>query len=274
MKAREAIELGDVQKTLLMPLWGRAMETQQRNPRLVDESAVEILARVEFDFSMLAQNIDTLTRIAWIQRSLVCDRVVAAFLARHPAGTVVNVGCGLDTTFERTDNGRMRWYDLDLPDVIALRRKFIRESARRTFLEASLLEAGWLQRIEVREGVLFIAAGVLYYFSEQDVRAFILRLLEAFPGSELLCDVSSPLGVRVANKKVVESAGLDERSHLVWGLVDRRELLSWDARLRLLATYYYFRRPGRIGVRNRLLGTLSDLLRIQYMLHLQLGARA
>ena len=97
-----------------------------------------------------------------------------------------------------------------------------------------------------------------------------MRLLDAFPGSELVFDVSSPIGVSVANKKVVESSGLDERSHLVWGVENKQDILDWDARIRLLGTYYYFR-TLRIGLRNFLMGTLSDLLGIQYILHLGLG---
>ena len=120
--------------------------------------------------------------------------------------------------------------------------------------------------------MLFVVAGVFYYFEEAAVKGFVLRLLDAYPGGELVCDVSSPVGVKVANKKVVESSGLDERSHLVWGVEDKKDILAWDERIRLLGTYYYFR-TLRIGLRNFLMGTLSDLLGIQYILHLGLGEK-
>jgi O-methyltransferase involved in polyketide biosynthesis len=180
------------------------------------------------------------------------------------------VGCGLDTTFERTDNGRLKWYDLDLADVIELRSKFIQESDRRKFIASSFLEEEWLKNIEVSGNVLFIAAGVFYYFEEGQIKDFILRLADKFPGSEILFDVSSPLGVRVANKKVVESSGLDEKSHLKWGLENKMSIPAWDSRIKVIGTHYYFR-TLRIGLRNILMGALSDYLGIQYMLHLQLG---
>jgi O-methyltransferase involved in polyketide biosynthesis len=237
---------------------------------LVDETAVRIIEQVDVDFSQLAENIDDLTRIGWIKRSLYTDRIVRGFLSRYPEGTIVNIGCGLDTTFERTDNGRLRWYDLDLPDVIELRCVFVQENARRKFIVASFLDEAWLKKIEVNGNVLFLAAGVFYYFEGSQVRDFLLRLMHAYPGCELLFDVSSPLGVRIANKKVVESAGLDESSHLVWGLESKRELLAWDPGIQLIAVYYFFR-TLRFGLRNFLLGMLSDCLGIQYMLHLRLG---
>lgn len=238
---------------------------------LVDESAVRIIDQVDFDFSQATQNMDDLSQIAWIRRSLVCDRVVQGFLKRYPDGTIVNIGCGLDTTFERNDNGKLRWYDLDLADVIELRRKFVAESERRRFLTTSFLETGWLGKITVSGNVLFIAAGVFYYFSEEKIKAFLLRLLDTHPGCEILFDVCSPLGVKVANKKVIESAGLDEKSYLVWGLENKKVILSWDARIKLLGTYHYFR-TLRIGLRNILMGALSDYLGIQYMLYLKLGS--
>jgi O-methyltransferase involved in polyketide biosynthesis len=273
MTRRMNINLGNVQKTLFLPLWGRAVESKKRNPWLVDETAVKIIQQVEYDFSQMAQNIDPLTQIAWIKRSLICDRVVKKFLADFPEGTIVNIGCGLDTTFERIDNGRLKWYDLDLPDVIELRRSFVNENERRVFMATSFLEQGWLERIAIAGNVLFIAAGVFYYFKEQEIREFILRLLDRFPGSELLFDVCSPIGMRVANKKVVESSGLDEKSYLTWGLENKKDALSWDPRIKLIGTYFYYR-TLKIGIRNWLMGTFADFLGIQYMLHLKLGGSA
>lgn len=270
MNDKVTFNLGDVQKTLFLPLWGRAVESKKARPLLVDETAVRIIDQVDYDFSPLAQNMDPLTQLAWIKRALICDRVVRQFLEDYPAGAIVNLGCGLDTTFERTDNGQLIWYDLDLPDVIELRSRFIQPGERRKFIAASFLEPAWLGEVAVSANVLFIAAGVFYYFTEQEIREFTLRLLEAYPGSQMLFDVSSPLGVRVANQKVIQSSGLDEKSYLKWGLENKRHLLAWDPRIELLGTYYYYR-TLRISLRNILMGALSDFLGIQYMLHLRLG---
>jgi O-methyltransferase involved in polyketide biosynthesis len=265
------INLGDVQKTLLLPLWGRAVETKKSNPSLIDETAVEIIDQIDYDFSKTAQNLDDLTKIGWIQRSLICDQVTERFLTNYPGGTVVNIGCGLDTTFERVDDGQVRWYDLDLADVIELRRHFIEESERRRFIAASFLEKGWLEHIEVEGNALFIAAGVFYYFEEQEIREFLIRLCDRYPGSEMLFDVSSPIGVKIANRKVIESSGLDEKSYLTWGLKNAQDLLTWDSRIRILGRYHYFR-TLRFGIRNAVMGALSDLLGMQYMIHLGLGS--
>jgi len=270
MPERVDVHLGDVQKTLFLPLWGRAEESRKPRPLLADEAALDIMARVDFDFSPLTNHIDALTQLGWIKRSLLYDRVVTDFLTRYPEGTIVNIGCGLDTTFERTDNGVLKWYDLDLPDVIALRSRFFKETDRRRFIASSFLEDDWLNVIEVGGNVLFMAAGVFYYFEEPQIKAFIVRLIDRFPGSEIVFDASSPLGVRICNKRVVDRSGLGERSHLVWGLKRTGDVATWDSRIRIVGTYYYYRKQVS-GLRSKLMGMLADLIRIQYMIHLRLG---
>ena len=272
MTEKISIDLGSVQKTLFLPLWGRAVESKKDQPELVDKTAREIIDKLDYDFTSLAGRMDDLSQIAWIRRSLIMDQRIRRFLRRHPGGTVVNIGCGLDTTCDRVDNGLLHWYDLDLPDVIELRRKLIPENRRRIYLSTSFLEPAWLDEIQVSDGVLFMAAGVFYYFEEEQIKAFFLRLAERFPGSEILFDAASPTGVRVANKKVIESSGLDERSHLKWGLQNAREIHAWDPRLKLDGTWFYFRKPNpRHGLRNILMGFFSDFLKIQYIVQLKIA---
>lgn len=273
MATKIDVNLGHIQKTLFLPLWGRAMESKKPHPLLFDDLAVKIIDSVNFDFSLMSKNLDDITQIAWIKRSLICDQVIKKFLNHNPKGTIVNIGCGLDTTFERIDNGYLTWYDLDLPDVIELRRKFIKESVRRKFIASSFLEKAWLSEIEIKEKALFITIGILYYFHEQEIKDFIITLINTYPGSELLIDVCSPLGMKIANKKVVESSGLDKKSNLVWGLKNKKDILAWDERIKLLGTYSCFRDHHFQGIRNKIMGFLSDLLGIQYMIHFQLGRK-
>jgi putative CocE/NonD family hydrolase len=270
MSEKLVADLGNVQKTLFLPLWGRAVETRKAKPLLVDKAALEIIEKVDFDFSTIARNITELSQIAWIMRSVCVDAVITSMLEKHPRATIVNIGCGLDTTFDRIDNGHLLWYDLDLPDVIELRRRFIKESERRKTISTSFFEEGWLKEIIVRDTVLFVAAGVFYFFGEEEIKGFLEKLADEFPGGEILFDVCSPHGVKAANQMVVKRAGLDEKSFLRWGLEHTKDILSWDRRFSVLRTIHYFG-DRRIGLKLRLLGFVSDLLKLQYMIHLRLG---
>lgn len=268
MPEKIAVELGHVQKTLLLPLWGRAVETQKSEPLLVDPTALSIIQKIQFDFRELSDNLSEISQLGWVIRSLSIDRTVKRFLEKYPQGAIVNIGCGFDTTFERIDNGRLTWYDLDLPDVINMRKLFISENERRKFLPFSLLDYRWTDQLKPNDHFLFIAAGVLYYLEEEKVRGFFQKLAHAFPKGEMVFDASSPVGIKMANKMVVKKSGLDENSFLKWGLKSARSIGGWDRRIRVLEEYPMFKET-RNRFKNKMTALISDVFKMQYMVHLQ-----
>ena len=101
------------------------------------------------------------------------------------------------------------------------------------------------------------------------VKEFLVRLADRFPGSEIIFDASSPYGIKTANRMVIKRSGLDEDSFLKWGLKNAETLAAWDRRFRVLNTHYYFGKKSRnLGLRVRLIGWISDRLKVQYMVHL------
>ena len=267
--------LGAVQKTLLLPLWGRAVETGKAQPLLVDKTAAAIAATLDYDFSTIAKNISPITRLCWIARSLHTDRTIRDFLAERPDATVVNLGCGLDTTFERVDNGSLHWIDVDFADVIELRKRFIPESARRESLACSIVEDGWIERVPAAKPAFFAASGVLYYLESAQVQALFKRLADAFPGCEILFDACSARGLRMANRKVIEAGGMDKSAVLKWSIERAAEIASWDERFAVVAAYPMFRGFGReLSAKARWGMWMSDKLKIMSMIQVRLGSRA
>ncbi|RPH37960.1 class I SAM-dependent methyltransferase [bacterium] len=274
MTAKTAIELGNVQITLLLPLWGRAVETEKAKPLLKDETAVRIIHQVDYDFSRLAQTVHDITRFEWIVRCIHIDRTIRAFLAKHPEGTIVNVGSGLDTTFDRVDNGTLTWYDLDLPDVIDLRRKFIHENDRSRFIACSFLDESWFREIRVKENILFMAAGVLYYLEEGQLKAMMKKMASAFPGGEFVFDACSAVGVKTANEQLIKKIGLDESSYLKWAIQRADQLRGWGVEFEFIEEYPMFKHMKKgLTLRNKLIATLSDHYKMMYMIHLKFGSR-
>ena len=136
-------KLKGAQETLLIPLWARAVEASRPEPILYDAKAVEVIASLDYDFSKFDPGGGAQTSCCL--RAAIIDGWVRQFLQQHPDGTVVEIGAGLDTRFERVDNGRVRWFDLDLPEAMEVRRCFFTESDRRTFLAQSALEPDWIE---------------------------------------------------------------------------------------------------------------------------------
>lgn len=122
-----------------MPVWARAVETQKSKPNLIDKTAEKIIDSIDFDFSPMFQNVPVISQIAWIARCMRFDIIVRDFIQRHPNGTIINIGCGLDTSYERINDQSILWYDLDLPDVIELKKKFVKESVNRKFIASSFI---------------------------------------------------------------------------------------------------------------------------------------
>ncbi|MCD7998782.1 MAG: class I SAM-dependent methyltransferase [Clostridiales bacterium] len=82
----------------------------------------------------------------------------------------MNLGSGLDARFFRVDNGRILWFDIDLPDAMAVRQRFFKEDKRVRQIASSILEPQWTERIPKGRPLLFLIEGVLMYFTEEQVK--------------------------------------------------------------------------------------------------------
>lgn len=270
MKTKIKVELGDIQKTLFMPVWARAVETKKKNPVMVDLTALQIIESVDFDFLQMTANLAEINQIAWIARYKRFDLIVNKFLSDHPKGTVVNIGCGLDTSYERINCESAHWYDLDLPDVIELKSKFQKETTGRKFISGSFLNTRWFESIEIDDKILFISAGVFVYFEELQIKDFVIKVADRFKECEMFFDVTSPKGLEIANQ-VIQKSGLGQGSFFKWGLLDKTVISSWDSRINLLNIYHTFKIEGlMLNDENKNIAIISDSLDIQYMVHLRI----
>jgi O-methyltransferase involved in polyketide biosynthesis len=183
---KERAQLGAVQQTLFIPLAARARETRRKRPVLHDPKATELIASIDFDAAKYESGFG-----GWMMvlRTAIFDFWVRQFLAEHPAGTVVELGTGLNTRFERVDNGQVHWIDLDLPDAIELRGRFFADTSRRRMVASSLLSEEWRPAVVDSPGpYFFVTEGVLVYLPEPEVTQTLARIAARFPGARLALD--------------------------------------------------------------------------------------
>jgi methyltransferase (TIGR00027 family) len=236
--------LSGVAETLLITLYIRAIESQRPDALVKDERAEALVSQMDQKslHKTLALTEDA-GRVVMILKSRDFDRLAQDFLARHPDAVVVHIGCGLDTRFERVDNGLVEWYDLDLPEVIELRRKLVGgEGARRHFLACSVLDSAWLNEVGAhrQHPVLFLAEGIFMYFDEAQVKSVVLAMKEHFPGAELVFDAYSPF-MRLAHNLRVTRTRVG--THLHWALKHGQDLERWSDGIRLLDERFPFQYP-------------------------------
>ncbi|MGO8964520.1 class I SAM-dependent methyltransferase [Mycobacterium sp.] len=231
--SRTAPELGEVQETLLIPLYARACDAASRRPVLGDRRARELVDAIDYDFTRFGGS----SLSGSVFRSSIFDGWVARFLREHPAGTVVEIGTGLNTRFDRLDNGRVHWFDLDLPDAIALRRHFFSDSERCRMLAGSVVDVEWFGIVDATPPpYLFISEAVLIYLSADEVRRVVTQLSHRFPGSLMAFDTA---GKRMVSNQEHNRSLAQMSARLQWICDNPRDIERWGHELldtRTLAT--------------------------------------
>jgi O-methyltransferase involved in polyketide biosynthesis len=229
MASRQSIQLGQVQETMLVPLYARAVETLRKHPILRDPKAVEMVESIDWDFRRFRQR---WRLVGCTLRSAMFDEWVKAFLSRHPEGTVVEIGTGLNTRFERLDNGTVHWFDLDLPDAVELRRKFFTDSGRRVTLAGSILDSGWMAAVRLSPGpYCFVAETVFIYLTEQQVKAALAQIAGNFPSACIAFDTATLRAISRGNE---DHARRKLEARFAWSCEDPREIERWKIGLRLV----------------------------------------
>lgn len=262
------IEKNSIQETLVIPLYGRALCTRKFPQLFADQTAAELLEQIDYDFSALEQRSGGLLQtfgaleVAMRQSDLAFE--VREYLRAHPRAAVVNLGCGLDSTGRACDNGQCRIYNIDLPDVMAVREALLPAGERERNLAADLNDLSWFDAIDAptEDGAVFFAAGVFYYFRTEQVRALCAAMAERFPGGRLVFDAAGPTAVKLMLKTWVKQAGIRDVGAYFSVRDPARELSPWTDRIAVssrgyMQGYQKLRGPGIRPV-HRLLARLAD----------------
>jgi O-methyltransferase involved in polyketide biosynthesis len=264
--------LSGVAETLLLPLYIRAMESQRPDALIRDDKAVALIQQMGHDSSWITQmRVDEEDKVGLVLRNREFDRYARDFLSRCPGAVVVHIGCGFDSRFERVDNGLVDWYDLDLAQVIELRRKLIGdEGPRYHLLGDSILDSTWLNTVSVHRGrpFLFLAEGVFMYFEETQVKSLVLTLRDHFPGAELVFDAFSPFLIRMNNLRISRTK-IGARYH--WGLKRGQDLERWGDGIHLLEEWFPFDHPEPRLAHVRWMRHIPLFAKVMGIFHYRLG---
>ena len=236
------IEKNSVQETLVIPLYGRKLCTEQFPTLFRDDKAVELINRIDYDFSALDKRSKSLAyrfgalEVAMRENDLMAE--AEDYLKAHPEAALVNLGCGLDQTAENCGNWLCRIYNLDLPDVITVRNVLLPENGRVKNIAADLNEFSWFDAIDAEKGVCFLAAGVFYYFKTDEIKRLFTAMAKRFPGGRLVFDSANKRAVKLMLKTWVKEAGITSiADHFSVDSVER-DLLPWMKNARISSRGY------------------------------------
>lgn len=237
-----SIEKNTVQETLVIPVYARKM-CSELYPRLFyDETAFRLIEQVDYDFSVLEKRSGSLMqRFGFLEAAMRQNDLaweVRDYLREHPNAAVVNLGCGLDDTGRSCDNGTCKIYNLDFPDVIAVRDTLLPAGEREENIPCDLNDTAWFSKIDASGGAVFFAAGVFYYFLAPQVKALVLAMAEAFPNGRIVFDAAGKKAVKLMLKTWIRQAKIQDVGAYFSVEDAKTELSAWSDSLRVSSRGY------------------------------------
>ena len=219
------VTLSGVPETMLQTVYARAKETQNRGA-VRDEKAVEIIRRLDYDFSLADK--DSAMSSGVIARTIVLDKLVKTYLSAHPGAVAVNIACGLDTRCYRMQ-GYQHWYNLDLPETIAVRERLLPEHGAILQLAMSAMDDWGGCIAEQDTPALVIIEGLTMYLTETDVQRIFSVIAGRFQSATVLAETMNPMVVKRFREKSIEGS----HAKFTWGVKNGAALAALLPEFRL-----------------------------------------
>ena len=239
---KHKIEKNTVQETLIIPLFARKVCSELYPNLYRDETSIRLIDEIDYDFSEAERKSRSLMQrfgaleVAMRQNDLAWE--ARDYLKSHPTAAVVNLGCGLDSTGRACDNGSCKIYNLDFPDVIAVRNELLPAGEREENIPCNLNDTAWFSQIDASGGAVFFASGVFYYFLTEQVKALVQSMAGAFPGGVLVFDAANRTAVKMIAKTWLKSAKIKDVGAYFAVSNAPKELGAWDSRLQVTSRGY------------------------------------
>lgn len=232
----DKLRLSGISETLLIPLMGRALETKKENSILKDLKSLEIYESLDYNFDKFNDAHSRRSMMRTTIRTAIIDQMVQRHLQDYPDSTVVEIGSGLNSRFERLSPSTAEWFDLDVPQVYEVWQQHFTETDNRTFLPYSAFDEAWIAKVKTASAgpVLFISEASVIYFSEQKVRKLFQLLGNHFRDCFYLFDTAEP--VFIASLKKNDDALKFCNAQIKWSIENINQLKEWVPTIEVLNT--------------------------------------
>lgn len=273
------VEIGQISQTAFLTLQCHALDATSSHPLLNDNDSVQTLKALQeitgysgFNSNRIKKNL--LNHIALRARQY--DLFAKSFIEKHPNAAIVNIGCGLDNRFKRIDNGKIHFYDLDLPGIITLKEQIIPPTKRYRQFAQSVFEFDWMNEIK-QEHVFLLAEGVFMYCEPFDVKNLFHQLQNKFANPEFLFEVFSSKWLKGWRGKMMaikmeKELKLGEETVFKFGILDSNKIESWNPNYQLIRDWSYLDEDEANFPFKNLLRKIDAFRKIQWTVHYLLGS--
>ena len=240
------LQIGDIQETALVTLAIRASETDRPNARIKDYNAKEIIEKLGVD----VKNYDPfMSHEGVVARTIMYKNQLDELIQKYPDALCINLGCGFDDKFAQVDNGRIIWYDVDLPDILDVRRKIYQDRERCVMKEGNALESEWTKDLPERNMTIVVMEGVLEYFTKEQVQTCLHMLCDSFKHGFLLAELHHPF---LSKNSKHHDAIKHTNATFQWGTKSGEEYIELEPRLSLLSEHSYHEEMKKYSIRGKL----------------------
>lgn len=270
--AKENVFSG-VADTLYIPLVSRIYVSKRFPQFFYDERALSLEGEIPSE--VIEKNSSEYGCMASACRQHVMDQKIRVFLKRHPEGNLVFLGAGLETAADRVGARRARVYQVDLPEVIAVRERALGHAPNETLIGGDLFSLEWAQQMDRSLPTLLCVSGVYQYFHEEKIVENIRGMRELFPKAELIFDATNTDGLKFTNKYVRKTGNLDA---LMYFGLDDPEAFSEKCGTTLLEVSGFYAdalrmrgKQGRLKPMTRIFMYFTDKWKRAMVVHLRLN---
>lgn len=246
------LTFGDIEETALIPLAVKASETARKDPRITDKKAKEIIDALGVDVSKYDP---FLSHEGVVARTIMFRNKLNELIKNYPDALCINLGCGFDDKFSQVDNGKITWFDVDLPDQIEKRRKVYEDRERCTMLGGSAIDGEWTKALPKSEMTIVIMEGVLEYFQKDQVKTCLNMLCDSFEHGYLLAELHSPLLEKYGSKH--HDAVKHTNATFGWGTNSAEEYLPLEPRMSVVSEQSYNDEMKKYSIRGKLFAIIG-----------------
>lgn len=236
------IEKNTVQETLVIPLYARKICSEIYKNIYQDKTASLLIDKIDYDFSLIEKKkLSFIERFGFLEvavRQFDLTNEIKEYIKMHPECSVVNLGCGLDSSARLCDNGKIKIYNVDFPDVIELRNKLLPPKGREENIACDLNDRAWMDKIDSSNGVIFFASGVFYYFLKEQVRALVCNMASKFSGGILIFDAANSSAVKMITKTWLKKAKIKDVGAYFAVSNAKSEISPWSKEIKVSSKGY------------------------------------
>lgn len=199
--------LSGIEDTLYIPLVSRIYVSERFSDFFYDEKALSL--KKYLPENSIENNTNEYFHMASVCRQKTMDKLILEFIEKNKNSNIVFLGAGLETAYNRINNHKVNFYEIDLEDVIRIRKKLLGNGKNEKLIAGDMFTLEWIKEIDTSLATMVVVSGVFQYFKKEKIVDMIQKMKDFIPNGELIFDGTNSQGLKLTNKYVQKTGNTD-----------------------------------------------------------------